>query len=334
MNLNFPDIRGMQRSCDFLRVSGGDAVRFLQGMWTNDIQILARNAPAASRALLLNLKAKPIAPATILSGFELKIDSFEAVLDLETAAPQFIIAVPEGRGTAIFEALDKYLVADDVELKLFSEEESPIEIHRIFGAGLGLAGHHRIAPLVSKDVAKAFKVQIEKQNILLPIGAIDPTEHELWRLKGASPLNYAPLESSEYLSMRIQAGIPEWGVDFDEESFVLEFPFENEISFHKGCYLGQEVVARGSYRGQVAKAFARFELEEAARETGYVFASDDDIKPCGKLSTVCALKALGQLRLRDFENKKYYFREGSLDSLSKKKINIKKIDVLSLNVPG
>ena len=51
--------------------------------------------------------------------------------------------------------------------------------------------------------------------------------------------------------MRIEAGIPVYGVDMDESNIPIEAGLWNALNFEKGCYVGQEVVARIKWRGHV-----------------------------------------------------------------------------------
>ncbi len=53
--------------------------------------------------------------------------------------------------------------------------------------------------------------------------------------------------------LRIEAGVPRVGVDMGEDTLALEAAPESAISYTKGCYVGQEVVARGTYVGQVRR---------------------------------------------------------------------------------
>ena len=53
--------------------------------------------------------------------------------------------------------------------------------------------------------------------------------------------------------LRIEAGIPRYGVDFNEDNLLLEVGIDYAVSFNKGCYLGQEVVERIRSRGHVNK---------------------------------------------------------------------------------
>ncbi len=59
---------------------------------------------------------------------------------------------------------------------------------------------------------------------------------------------------------RIEAGIPKYGVDFDETNIPLECRFESAVSFSKGCFPGQEILARLDSRGGVSKKLVRLSL--------------------------------------------------------------------------
>jgi folate-binding protein YgfZ len=53
--------------------------------------------------------------------------------------------------------------------------------------------------------------------------------------------------------LRIEAGIPRYGIDVDSTTVVNETSFDHSISFTKGCYTGQEIIIRIKHRGHVAK---------------------------------------------------------------------------------
>jgi folate-binding protein YgfZ len=62
---------------------------------------------------------------------------------------------------------------------------------------------------------------------------------------------------------RAAIGLPKWGVDIDEETTPVEAGLDRMISFGKGCYVGQEVVAMATFRGRVAWNFVRLEVDGA-----------------------------------------------------------------------
>jgi len=281
MTLKNSYIAGFETHRDFIRVRGDDALRFLQGMWTSDLKLAANEAPATTASYLLGLKGRPVSPAQILC------------LD----AKNFLVAAPRGWGDRVREALDRYLVADDVSLTVEERWQSWTLLANESVESL------RISPRVSQDASKIFKASYAGADAwILPRACFAPGHVEAWLPLGAEAPHFRPLNLDEQTALRIEAGSPLWGKDFDEQSLILEFPFADEISFHKGCYIGQEVVARGTYRGQVPKVFARFEATRALKEGGFVFRSEDPTKPIGKISTVQGKRALGQIRLRDLEN--------------------------------
>ncbi len=67
-------------------------------------------------------------------------------------------------------------------------------------------------------------------------------------------------ELSEVL--RIESGVPKYGVDMDETTIVPELGLEGLISYNKGCYIGQEIIARIHFRGHVAKRLTGLILSE------------------------------------------------------------------------
>ncbi len=73
---------------------------------------------------------------------------------------------------------------------------------------------------------------------------------------------YVEITDDLYETLRIEEGIPKYGVDMDEETVVPEVGLDNLISYNKGCYIGQEVIARIHFRGKVAKELKGLIFEE------------------------------------------------------------------------
>ncbi len=63
--------------------------------------------------------------------------------------------------------------------------------------------------------------------------------------------------------LRIEAGVPRWGIDFDGSNFPNECGWEDALSYTKGCYIGQEVIARMRTYGHLNKKLFRFRLPGA-----------------------------------------------------------------------
>jgi folate-binding protein YgfZ len=98
-------------------------------------------------------------------------------------------------------------------------------------------------------------------------------------------------------ALRIDAGIPWFGRDFGPDNFPQETGLEEQaVSYTKGCYLGQEVVARLHYRGQVSRQLRRLRLESvpeahAVPGTELLFEG----RPAGVLTSVAGPPWLGEL---------------------------------------
>src|SRR5215467_2548503 len=69
------------------------------------------------------------------------------------------------------------------------------------------------------------------------------------------PFGFAALDS-----LRIEAGIPVYGIDADESNMLLELGVDDAVSFSKGCYKGQEAVVMATHRGHVSKKLSGIEL--------------------------------------------------------------------------
>ena len=72
-----------------------------------------------------------------------------------------------------------------------------------------------------------------------------------------------------YETLRIELGIPKYGIDMDETTIVPELGLDGLISYNKGCYIGQEIIARIHFRGHVAKRLTGLVSEPGAIATGF-----------------------------------------------------------------
>jgi folate-binding protein YgfZ len=76
--------------------------------------------------------------------------------------------------------------------------------------------------------------------------------------------------------VRIESGVPDYGVDMDESNLAQETGLEAEaISYDKGCYLGQEVVARVHFRGHVNRHLRSLSFPDTLPERGVALLDQD-----------------------------------------------------------
>ena len=104
----------------------------------------------------------------------------------------------------------------------------------------------------------------------------------------------APADPDELERLRIQARTPRFGVDLDESVFPAEAGLdERAVSWSKGCYPGQEFVARLRYRGHPNKRLRLLEVDGRARRDAEICL---DGKPVGRVTSAVAGLALGYVR--------------------------------------
>jgi folate-binding protein YgfZ len=254
-------------------VTGSEAVMFLNGLVTNDMKTLERNSwmPAA----FPNVQGRLLASVRILNheqGF---------LIDTEPATRQKVLQL-----------LDRFTLAGDFRVSDLSDEsavlsvqghKAPTVIQSIFGeVGAGIKdrevtntmwGGHQVTIIRATHTAE--------DGLDLFLDAADRNDlQEALIAAGVAPVNE---ESAEVL--RIEAGIPRYGIDMDESTVVTEANLDEAVSFTKGCYVGQEIIVRIKHRGHVAKKLAGIVLErEATIEAGAKILSIDD-KEVGRVTS-------------------------------------------------
>jgi len=161
----------------------------------------------------------------------------------------------------MLDALSRFIIADDVELEDLSATHTTLALQG------PLASQVLVAAGVTASLAKEFQHQegtiAGAPVILVRVSDTGEDGYEIfvareqaeliWQTlwQAGEPLGLRPVGQAALNSLRIEAGIPWYGVDMDERRIVLEVGLEQAISFKKGCYLGQEVVERASARGHV-----------------------------------------------------------------------------------
>lgn len=112
---------------------------------------------------------------------------------------------------------------------------------------------------------------------------------------GAPPADGAALEV-----LRIEAGRPAWGADMNEETLAQEAGLDvlNAISYTKGCYTGQETVARVHFRGHVNRFLRGLRAESMPEGEALVFAGDKDVGDVRSRAISPRLGAIAMAMLR------------------------------------
>ncbi|MGH2606289.1 MAG: YgfZ/GcvT domain-containing protein, partial [Anaerolineales bacterium] len=103
-----------------------------------------------------------------------------------------------------------------------------------------------------------------------------------------------PASAAAYQTLRIEAGIPEFGAEITEETNPLEAGLEASISFEKGCYIGQEIIARMQSRGKRARRLVGLRLAGEVISPAVVLHKGSEV---GRLTTSAHSPDLGWIGL-------------------------------------
>ncbi len=236
-----------------LVVKGKDRISWLNGLLTCDVARLSvGGAGGASFGFFCEKKGKILCDLQVI-----------------VLAERVVLLVPAGQAEALLETLDHFLIMEDVELSLGDDVA-----FRVHGPQtdpvLAALGGHRLdltglggGILLGKDEDDAFVEALA-----------DALHREGGALGGGA--------GEEVL--RVLAGVPRFGVDFDTSNYPQETSLEKvAVSFGKGCYLGQEVIYMLQNRGHVKRLLVRLDagggdalspgdavMDEAGRDLGRV----------------------------------------------------------------
>ncbi len=222
-----------------VRVTGADRVTFLDGLVTADVKLLTPNTSAY--ALVLNDKSRVLGDLRVLA----LDDAF--VLDIEAAQKDSLLAY-----------FRKMLVSDDVTLEDLGAC-GHIEVHGprapdVVSATLGVDVRG-----LSLDAVKSFPLDRRRTGYAVRVRTVGEAGYVIWGPGVAlenvwavlDRANVPPFGRDAFDVLRLEAGMPRFGADMSGETLALEVVPEAAISFTKGCYTGQEVVARGTYVGHM-----------------------------------------------------------------------------------
>lgn len=237
-------------------LTGADRVRFLNGQVTNNVKDL--RAGQGCYAALVTAKGK------LQSDLNIYSLPNELLLDFEPSLTE-----------SIAQRLDKYIIADDVQVV---DAGPPYGLLTVQGPkseaavrSLGLATDLPAKPFNFITINDVTLGEIYLMNqprlgtsgfdLFVPVASLGAVMDKLIaavKQIGGRACGWQALEMA-----RIEAGIPRFGADMDETNLAPETDIESRaISYSKGCYIGQEVIARIRTYGQVAKALRGLRLAD------------------------------------------------------------------------
>ena len=250
------DAAGLMDRSDrgLLQFTGPDRLLFLQGMLSNDLRVL--QPFDGQYAAILTQQGKVVADVRVLCAMN------SLYLDFWTNLKDKILG-----------HLNRYLVADEVEIADRSNEYTFVSVRgpraealiRAVVPDANLPSHIKQHAMVTIDGAAVCIVRedpgVPAYDLILPRTGAGAIAQRL--TEAGKPLSAAWIGSEAQEVLRVEAGIPLYGVDFGEDNLLLEASLAGAVSFTKGCYLGQEIVERIRSRGHVNKQLRGLLLDGA-----------------------------------------------------------------------
>jgi glycine cleavage system T protein len=264
---------GLMDMCNYaaIRLTGSDRISWLQGMVSNDVKKLASGS--GMHAAVLDVNGKILADLRVLA--------------LEES---FILLMREFLKQKVIAQLNRYLVADDVEIEDSSERYGMISVQGPHALHLLTAiaprqdapidmHSHRLLRVAEREIRaiRATHTGEEGFDLLMSVGDLAPVVAEIERAGATLGVRWIGLVAEEIL--RVEAGLPRYGTDMDEDNLLLETGLDQAVSFQKGCYLGQEVIERVRSRGHVNRKLVGIVLagESPARRGDKIFSRENEI---------------------------------------------------------
>jgi folate-binding protein YgfZ len=270
---------------DVVELRGEDRRRFLHGLVSCDVQGLASGA--SGFGFVTSVQGRVLAEVVVLAREQ-----------------SLLLELPAGCGESVARHLAKYVIADDVTIEARPDlhaltllgEEAELEV--------GAAGLARGARSI--EAAGLFEIPLLADRravwgmpaLTLWVGGEDAPAFfqrvlEAGRCVGLRPVGLAALDLR-----RVELGVPRFGRDFGPDHFPQETGLgEAGVSYTKGCYLGQEVIARIHYRGQVNRVLRGLRLAGGAEPPPDGTELSFEGRPVGSLSSAVESPALGPVAL-------------------------------------
>ena len=271
-----------------ISLTGGDRVRWLNGMVTNNVRDLV--VGHGVYAFLLNAQGHILGDLYAYNrGESITVDSDRNQLEKMLAT------------------FDHYIIMDDVEVKDLSAESTAL------GVGGPKAQEILSAAGFAIPVMSALQIESISWNGLdcTLVRADDPQQasYEIWLAPmgvkqlwaallaaGATPVGSEALELQ-----RIVTGVPRYGVDIRERDLPQETEQARALNFNKGCYVGQEIVERIRSRGAVHRMFTGFLADGVVEPGSKVLAGEKQVgeitsTACVRLSNTERIIGLGYIR--------------------------------------
>lgn len=234
---------GRRANRTHLEVTGADRASFLHNLCTNNVKGLT--AGHGCEAFFCNAQAK-----------------IQAYVDLFCLLESFVIETVSGQSKPLLAHLDRYLFREQIKLQDRSEEwdewllagpQSTELLMKVLSFELPVGDHEHCSVMLDAESISVRRMATHHEQTWQLVGSAAALQRLAERLRAAGAI---AAEESLWEVARVERGTPEFGRDISGENLPPELQRnERAISYHKGCYLGQEPIARIDALGHVNWSF-------------------------------------------------------------------------------
>lgn len=270
-----------------LRLTGKERQSFLQGMVTNDVGNLTPGTGCYS--FMLDATGHALGDMRVLAAEE-----------------YLLLDVEPGQAGFVAQTLDKYLIMEKCRIEDVSATMGQAFVggvrasEMLIRAGVTvedgwLEGRNR--PHGEILVAATHLLSVPGFDIYGDPAAVTKFIKELRESAKMASVAVETPDAALMTALRVEAGIPEFGVDFDSRVLAPEIgQGMRAISHKKGCYIGQEIVARIDARGHTNRIFSGFLLRDGGGVPApEILVTTEDGKEIGRITSAALSPKMGMI---------------------------------------
>jgi folate-binding protein YgfZ len=279
----------------FTSFAGPDRLSYFQGMISNDLRPLSPGR--GLYATVLNVFGKVLGDCRVFCTDE-----------------AYLVEWWEPIKVKMIDHLNRYLVADEVEIQDLTSRYGILSIQGPKAAALLQALISRVELPVepfshSLVTVNGIELRVVKEShtgengfdLVIPQSSLRSVAQRLTETGKLFSAGWIGGDAQE--TLRIEAGIPRYGVDVTEDHLLLETGLNHAVSFTKGCYLGQEIVERVRSRGHINRKLCGLLISGNAQRGDLVYA---DTKEIGTITSTVHSPALNQYIALGYLHRDYW----------------------------
>ena len=275
-----------------LRMTGEDALDLVDRLSTNEV--VERPTGSGVATVLTTNKGRVVDLLTVLY-----------------AANHWLVLTSPGNQQRVIDWIDEFTFGEEIELEDVTEEKGFItvvgpraedKVREVSGEDVSeLLAHHCVEATIAGVEVIAYRGGMGMEGVLNVIASSGGVEAISSALVGSGVVE---MDAETYEVFRVGAGVPVYGAELGEEVNPLEAGLWEAVSFTKGCYVGQEVVARLNTYEKVKRYLSTLSFKDgAAPEPGTTLTVDG--KEAGKITSVAPVAVSGRRAALGYVRKKY-----------------------------